>query len=212
MFNLISVRELMNKGLLYIESAPSGAGKTSLLGKLIKSLNNIVVAVSHTTRLPRSTEKEGEHYFFVDKATFQTHIEQGEFLEYAQVFDNNYGTSKKVVDKLLASGKDVILEIDWQGAQIVRQLVPDVVSIFILPPSLKELESRLNARGQDSDAIIAKRMQTARSDMSHYLECHYIVVNDDFNQALNDLMSIVVAERLTLERQQEQYRELFDLL
>lgn len=202
----------MNRGLLYIVSAPSGAGKTSLLSKLIASLDDVTVAISHTTRQPRFAEKHGEDYFFVDKQTFEKKIEQGEFLEYANVFGNFYGTSRQSVDSLLQDGKDVVLEIDWQGARIIRQLMPDAISIFIIPPSIEALQSRLSGRGQDSDQVIAMRMKTAQEQISHYDEYHYLVVNDDFDVALNELKAIVVAARLTAKRQQVQYQNILQHL
>lgn len=196
----------MNRGLLYIVSAPSGAGKTSLLSKLITSLGDVTVAISHTTRQPRAAEEHGKDYFFVDKQVFETHIAQGEFLEYANVFGNFYGTSRTSVDRLLQDGQDVVLEIDWQGARTVRELMPDAISIFIIPPSIEALQSRLSGRGQDSDKVIAARMQTAQEQISHYSEYDYLVVNDDFDVALNELKAIVVAARLTAKRQQVHYQ------
>ena len=190
----------MSQGNLYILSAPSGAGKSSLISALLAldSSTQKMVSVSHTTRAPRPGEVEGVHYYFVSKEEFESLIEKDLFLEYAKVFGGNYyGTS-------LAKGIDVFLDIDWQGAQQIRKKVPSVKSIFILPPSLPELERRLIGRGQDSEEVIAERMSKAISEISHYDEYDYVIVNDDFEKALKDLQSILQSERLTKDYQQKQ--------
>ncbi|SHE19276.1 guanylate kinase [methanotrophic endosymbiont of Bathymodiolus puteoserpentis (Logatchev)] len=193
----------MKKGKLYIISAPSGAGKTSLIKKLIPITDKLMVSVSHTTRAQRPGEVNGIDYFFSSEEQFKTLIEKQAFLEYAQVFDNYYGTSQKSVEDSLKQGNDVILEIDWQGAEQIRRTLPDTISIFILPPSTEVLRERLQGRGQDSKAVIDRRMQDAVTEMSHYAEYNYLVVNDDFSHALTELKSIILANRLTIEYQQQ---------
>jgi len=202
----------MPQGTLFIVSAPSGAGKTSLVRELIESLDGIRVSVSHTTRAQRRGEVDGVNYHFVNIAEFEAMISQGEFFEYAQVFDNFYGTSRLAVEALLKAGQDVILEIDWQGAQQVREQVPDSVSIFILPPSCDELERRLANRDTDAHATIARRMRDAVSEMSHYDEYDYLVINDDFTTALRELQALVIAQRLSLARQQDSHGPLLAAL
>ncbi|MDH5572336.1 MAG: guanylate kinase [Gammaproteobacteria bacterium] len=189
-------------GTLYIFSAPSGAGKTSLVKALVESMADIEVSVSHTTRAMRPGEVNGVDYHFVNKSDYQAMVEAGAFLEHAQVFDNFYGTAKSSVEAKLAQGIDIILEIDWQGARQVRKLMNHAVSVFILPPSREALEERLRGRGQDSDEIIARRMRDAESEMSHYAEFDYLIINDNFEVALAELKSIVQAGRLRMEVQQ----------
>ncbi len=198
----------MSTGKLYIISAPSGAGKTSLVKQLIAEMENLIVSVSHTTRPMRDGEEYGRDYFFVSVEEFKGMIEQLAFLEHAQVFDNFYGTAQKTVENALTTGLDVILEIDWQGAQQVRKMIPESQSIFILPPSIKVLQQRLKGRGQDSDKIIARRMRDAVAEMSHYAEFDYIIVNDVFQQALVELKSIITANRLLKNRQQQHLTDL----
>jgi guanylate kinase len=188
-------------GQLFIVSAPSGAGKTSLVHALVGALPDITVSVSHTTRPMRPGEVQGRDYHFVDETAFAAMAERGEFLEYALVFGNRYGTSRGAVDATLAQGIDVVLEIDWQGARRVRQLKPDAVSVFIMPPSLPELRRRLERRGKDGAEVIARRMEAARREMSHFDEYQYLVVNDDFERAREDLQAIVRAARLATPRQ-----------
>jgi len=199
----------LSKGTLYIISAPSGAGKTTLVKELIANTEHIVVSVSHTTRAMRPGEINGMDYHFVDKNEFSSMVDSGAFLEHAQVFDNYYGTSQQHVEQQLQQGLDVILEIDWQGARQVRKLVEDSQSVFILPPSAEALKQRLQNRAQDDEKIIARRMQDAVNEMSHYAEFDFIVVNDDFKIALQDLDSIFKANRL---RQLQQERKLKNLL
>ena len=199
----------LSKGTLYIISAPSGAGKTSLVKKLMTFAKGVVVSVSHTTRAKREGEVEGVDYHFVEKDTFLKMVNGSAFLEHAQVFDNYYGTSQQHVEQLLLQGLDVILEIDWQGARQVRKLFPDSQSIFILPPSLVALRERLTGRGQDSDEVIDRRMSDAVNEMSHYAEFDYLVVNDDFDVALQELGGIFSTNRL---RQMHQERNLEKLL
>jgi len=195
-------------GTLYTISAPSGAGKTSLVKALIKSMDNIETSVSHTTRPPRKGEKNGVDYYFIDQDKFIKMVEKTLFLEHAQVFDNFYGTSQRAVFEKLAKGIDVILEIDWQGAQQVRKFHEDTVGIFILPPSLETLERRLRGRGKDSDEVIARRMKKAEDEMSHYVEFDYLVINDDFSRALKDLQTIFYCQRLSHRVQTQKNQKL----
>ena len=200
-------------GTLYIVSAPSGAGKTSLVKALLDALPDIRVSVSHTTRAMRPGEAAGVNYHFVDCATFTNLLEHGDFLEHAEVFGNYYGTSQAALERTLAEGHDLILEIDWQGAQQVRRKLPHAQSIFILPPSQAALRQRLDNRGQDSAEIIERRMREAVSEMSHYVEYDYLIINDDFASALEDLKSIFRTRQLRLDRQQRRHDDLLvDLL
>ncbi|MCY1512854.1 Guanylate kinase [compost metagenome] len=189
-------------GTLYIVSAPSGAGKTSLVKALIDAEPNIRVSVSHTTRGMRPGEVDSVNYNFVSREEFVHMLEHGDFLEHAEVFGNLYGTSQRWVQQTLAEGHDLILEIDWQGAQQVRHLMPQAKSIFILPPSQEALRQRLDNRGQDSNEIIERRMREAVSEMSHYVEYDYLVINDDFATALDDLKAIFRANQLRHGAQQ----------
>lgn len=182
----------MSRGRLFVIAAPSGAGKTSLVKTLLERMPELRLSVSHTTRRMRPTERHGREYYFVPSVEqFQALIDRGEFLEYAQVFDNFYGTGRGPVEAQLSQGHDVILEIDWQGARQVRQAMPECRSIFILPPSRAELEARLRNRGTDSQEVIARRLRDAAGDMAHYHEFDYVVVNDDFETALGALQQIV---------------------
>ena len=181
----------MTSGRLFILSAPSGAGKSSLAKALTESLPDTVVSVSHTTRAPRPGEQEGVHYYFVDRNAYQAMVDAGDFLEHAKVFDWYYGTSQKAVGKMLARGKNVLLDIDWQGARAIKARMLQAVSIFILPPTRAALEERLRERGQDKADVIARRMRDAVSEMRHHGEFDYTVVNDDFSATLSDLKAII---------------------
>jgi len=200
----------VSRGTLYIVSAPSGAGKTSLVTRLLESCEDLVVSVSHTTRAPRPGEEDGKHYHFTDAERFLAMIEDGAFLEHARVFDNYYGTSREAVELELSRGLDVILEIDWQGAQQVRKLMPGCLSVFIVPPSRQALEERLRGRGQDSDAVIERRLQEAVKEIAHHVDYDYLVVNDDFELALVELEAVFTANRLRLRTQMERHRQLLD--
>jgi len=191
----------MNRSILFILSAPSGAGKTSLLHALMNDAEGVAVSVSHTTRKQRPGEIDGQHYHFVSVEEFQRMIARDAFIEHAQVFDNFYGTSKEAVQQQLDSGTDVILEIDWQGARQVRRLFTDAVSVFIVPPSVDALRERLSSRGQDSEEIIERRMNDALAELSHYDEYDYIIINDQFEKALQDLRCVLHAEHLTRSQQ-----------
>ena len=200
-------------GTLYTVSAPSGAGKTSLVAALIEHCPGLRVSVSHTTRSIRPGEEDGVNYHFIDEDSFTAMLAREEFLEHARVFGNLYGTSRIWVEQELGKGTDVILEIDWQGARQVKQLLPDTRAILIMPPSRKTLEQRLTARGQDDAQVIATRMAEAVEEMSHYGDGDYLVVNDDFEQALSELQAIIVSQRLRTSRQQQALKPLLaDLL
>lgn len=190
-------------GTLYIVSAPSGAGKSSLISALIEknTQNNLQVSVSHTTRAPRSGEENGIHYHFVNVEAFKELIDDKVFFEWAQVFDNYYGTSRTVIEEQLANGIDVFLDIDWQGARQVKELMPQAKGIFIMPPSRTELERRLVGRGTDSEEVINSRMQQAVNEMSHFDEYDYLIINDDFEQALIDFNAIIEGNRLHTNQQ-----------
>jgi guanylate kinase len=202
----------MSQGTLYILSAPSGAGKTSLLKALREQDDELQVSISHTTRAMRPGEEDGAHYHFVDHARFLHMVESGEFLEHAEVFGNFYGTAEAAVRAQLEAGQDLVLEIDWQGARQVRKRFPEAVSIFILPPDRETLRERLDNRGQDSEEIIDGRMREAVSEMSHYHEFDYLVINDIFDAALAELSSIVQCQRLRTPRQIGQNQARFDQL
>lgn len=201
-----------SSGTLYIVSAPSGAGKTSLVTALTKDDQQIRVSVSHTTRAMRPGEQHGVNYHFVKHDEFKALIEQGDFLEHAEVFGNFYGTSRSALQQTLEQGYDLILEIDWQGAQQVRKLMPEALSVFILPPSQQALRQRLDNRGQDSEEIIEGRMKEAVSEMIHYDEYDYVIINDDFDVALKELKAVFVANRLLLKKQQQRHQALLEQL
>jgi guanylate kinase len=188
-------------GALFIVSSPSGGGKTTLVKALLEAEPELRLSVSHTTRAPRPGEVNGREYHFVTPREFERMLEAGEFLESAEIYGNRYGTSQKWIERELADGRDVVLEIDWQGAQQVRRLMRPVASIFILPPSPDVLAARLRGRGQDSPDVVARRLAAARDEVSHVAEYDYVIINEDFNRAALDLRSIVRAERLKLARQ-----------
>ena len=199
-------------GHLYIVAAPSGAGKTTLVRLLLENDPEICLSVSTTTRHPRSGEQDGREYHFVDVPVFLERIGNGEFLEWAEVHGNYYGTSKKWIEAQMTAGRDVLLEIDWQGAQQVRKSFPMAIGIFILPPSLAVLQARLSGRGTDSPETIARRIAAARDEMRHVDEFDYVIINDDLQQALANLRSVVGASRLQYETQRQRHSALFAAL
>lgn len=203
---------MADRGKLYVIAAPSGTGKTTLVKALVESIPKIVVSISHTTRSKRPNEMHGTNYYFIDHAEFKSLIAHGDFLEYAVIFDQYYGTSKRWVEETLAKGIDVILEIDWQGHQQIKKLFPDALSIFILPPSLQDLRERLIKRNQDRPEIIEKRLKDTKVTASHIREFDYVVINDDFANALRDLITIIEAARLKCSRQIAKFAKMIDQL
>ncbi|MHC3984620.1 guanylate kinase [Acinetobacter sp. TW_SC_4] len=199
-------------GLLFVVSAASGTGKTSLVKALLERVNNLHVSVSHTTRGQRPGELDGVHYHFSTKEDFLNLVEEGGFIEYAEVFGNYYGTAQATVKEQLAKGHDVLLEIDWQGAQQVRRLFPESKQIFILPPSQFDLRQRLSNRGTDSVEVIEHRLSCAVEDMQQYVNFDYVIINDDFNKALHDLESVIIANRLALSQQATRHEKLIQAL
>ena len=186
------------QGLLFVITAPSGAGKSSLINALLKEDRQLGLSISYTTRPPRPGEVNGREYHFVDEQTFLAMRERGEFLESAEVHGNRYGTSKKVIEEALRAGRDLVLEIDWQGARQVRALYPHCIGIFILPPSVGELERRMRARGQDSEPVIERRVANAREELAHSGEFNYVIINKDFDTARHELAQIIRKERSNL--------------
>lgn len=199
------------QGLLIIITAPSGAGKSSLINATLEADPSVQRSISYTTRPPRPGEQHGREYYFTDEATFLEMLGRGEFLESAEVHGNRYGTSHAVIRQALAQGHDLILEIDWQGAQQVRRLMPTTLGIFIHPPSIAELERRMRTRAQDSEEVIRRRMAAAREELSHLSEFEYVIINNDFGVATHDLIAIIRAARLRLERQLENHPQIFSL-
>jgi len=197
-----------SKGILYTVSAPSGAGKTSLVQALVESNPEVCVSVSHTTRPMRPSEQDGVNYHFIDRDQFESMLAESAFLEHAQVFNNLYGTSRHWVEETLNKGMDVILEIDWQGARQVREQLPDTVSLFILPPSLAALRQRLTGRGQDDPAVIESRMSEAISEISHYRDADYLIINDDFTTALAQFQALITSQHLRRDRQEQIHAEM----
>ncbi|MDR2220197.1 MAG: guanylate kinase [Methylobacillus sp.] len=195
-------------GNLFIVTAPSGAGKTSLVRAALEADATVSLSISYTTRAMRPGEEDGVHYHFVDEDRFLRMLEDGDFLESAEVHGARYGTSHSQVRSILASGRDLILEIDWQGAAQVRGLYPGAIGVFILPPSIEELERRLHMRAQDSEAVIARRVAAAREEISHVGEFDYVIINDRFETAIHDLLAIMRAQRLRGEKQRRQHQEL----
>jgi guanylate kinase len=202
----------MSAGILYIVSAASGAGKTTLVRRLIERDPRVQLSISHTTRKPRPGEADGREYHFVDGAAFAAMRERGEFVEWAEVHGNFYGTSRLWLEQRLGAGEEVLLEIDWQGAGQVRRLFAETVGIFILPPSLSELERRLRGRGTDSDAVIARRLAAARDEMSHVGEFDFAIINNDLQVAVDDLLAVVRASRLRLAVQRRGHPDVFSFL
>ena len=199
-------------GHLYIVSAPSGAGKTTLVRMLLENDPGIRLSISYTTRAPRPGEQYGREYNFVEMAAFRAMVERGEFLEWAEVHGNCYGTSRLWIEREMAAGRDVLLEIDWQGAQQVRQLFPAAIGVFVLPPSMDELARRLTGRGTDSADVIARRLAAAHEEMRHVFEFEYVIINDELQRALADLLSVVRASRLRLAAQRTRHAALFNSL
>lgn len=195
-------------GCLYVIVAPSGAGKSSLVNALLEREPDVGLSISYTTRPPRPGDVSGREYFFVSPVEFQEMVDRHEFLEYAEVYGNMYGTSKRWIEKTRATGADVLLEIDWQGARSVHKLFPDMAYIYILPPSIEVLAQRLKKRGKDTPSVIAKRVAAAREDLKHAPEADYVIINEDFNLALLDLQSIIRACRLKVERQLKLHAQL----
>ena len=200
------------KGNVFIICAPSGAGKTSLVAELLRRDRSARLSVSHTTRAPRPGEQDGRDYHFVARPAFEAMIERGEFLESAEVHGNLYGTSQAWIDEQLARDVDIVLEIDWQGAQQVRRLIPEAIGIFILPPSPETLRRRLIDRGQDSKAVIERRLQAARGEIAHLSEFDYVMINNNFDDAVEDLVSIVRATRLRIAAQVSRHSDLINSL
>jgi guanylate kinase len=198
-----------SRGLLLVVSAPSGAGKTTLVRAVLKADPTIRLSISYTTREPRTGEINGKDYHFVSRDEFAAMSNRGEFLESAEVYGNLYGTSETWIEREIAAGRDILLEIDWQGASQVRNRFAEALSIFILPPSLQALRNRLTNRAQDKPEVIERRIAAAAEDVSHAVEFDYIIVNDDFDEALRDLVSLVRVARLTTPRQVDRYRDLF---
>ena len=198
----------MTNGTLYIISAASGAGKTTLVSAVLEQVADLEVSVSHTTRAPREGEVDGVNYHFVDKDTFEAMVENSEFIENAAVFGNMYGTSRQHIQEQLLKGKDVILEIDWQGARQIRQLISDCKSVYIVPPSTEALRERLTSRGQDDEDVISRRMREAINEMSHYVEFDYLIINDDFDEARDNLAAIIKGNRMLHEHQQQKHADL----
>ena len=203
---------MSDSGTLFTISAPSGAGKTSLVKELLQVISGLQLSISHTTRSIRPGEVDGEDYFFIETDRFKAMIENGDFLEYAEVFGNYYGTSQLAIAQQLRAGKDALLEIDWQGAEQVRKKIQNSVSIFILPPSLGALEERLLSRDQDSEAIISKRMAEAVDEIKHFSDYDFLIINDDFQTALAELITVIRCDRLKLERQQRHHQALITQL
>jgi guanylate kinase len=203
-------------GTLWIVSAPSGGGKTSLTRALVQRLNQrgipAAISVSYTTRAPRAGEQDGVHYHFVDEPRFLAMVAAGEFLEHAEVFGRRYGTGLAETERLLAAGTELLLDIDWQGARQIKAQRPDAPGVFILPPSAAELERRLHGRGQDDPKVIAARMDAAHAEMTHYAEYDYLIVNDTFDHALDDLQSVLLARRLGLAGQRRRHAALISEL
>jgi len=195
----------MNKGNIFVVTAPSGAGKTSLVRALLEADKQVRLSISYTTRAPRPQEVDGKDYHFVDEASFMKMLERGDFLESALVYGNRYGTSQPWIESVIGSGADILLEIDWQGAAQVRRIFSEAIGIFILPPSLEALTERLQGRGSDSAETIAKRLAAAREDIGHVEEFDYVIINDDFNTALQELLTVVRAQRLTAARQLQRH-------
>ena len=199
-------------GTLFIVTAPSGAGKTTLVRGLLERDARVQLSISYTTRAPRPGEQNGREYHFVDVPAFRALRDAGEFLEWAEVHGNYYATSKVWLREQVAAGRDIVLEIDWQGAQQVRRHFPDAVGVFILPPSLEELETRLRGRGTDSDGVISGRLLGARGEMRHVAEFDYVIINDQIDSALDDLVAVVRAARLRYANQHQRYPDYFDFL